>query len=79
MRIMSASAAYTVKVEEGRPATEEKPAAGPVYRCIYAKDGLLELPAGMESPWQFFRYIYIYKISLGESHAPSPFGTNIMS
>lgn len=54
MRIMSASAAYTVKVEEGRPATEEKPAAGPVYRCIYAKDGLLELPAGMESPWQFF-------------------------
>uniref|UniRef100_A0A5B7AFM9 Long-chain-fatty-acid--CoA ligase n=1 Tax=Davidia involucrata TaxID=16924 RepID=A0A5B7AFM9_DAVIN len=44
----------TVKVEEARPATGEKPSAGPVYRCIYAKDGLLELPAGMESPWEFF-------------------------
>ncbi|CAK9161682.1 unnamed protein product [Ilex paraguariensis] len=45
---------YTVKVEEARPATGEKPSAGPVYRCIYAKDGLMELPAGMESPWDFF-------------------------
>ncbi|KAG5526554.1 hypothetical protein RHGRI_032735 [Rhododendron griersonianum] len=45
---------YTVKVEESRPATGEKPSAGPVYRCIYAKDGLMELPAGMQSPWEFF-------------------------
>ncbi|KAA8536143.1 hypothetical protein F0562_028621 [Nyssa sinensis] len=45
---------YTVKVEEARAATEEKPSAGPVYRCVFAKDGLLELPAGMESPWEFF-------------------------
>lgn len=45
---------YTVKVEESRPETEEKPSAGPVYRCIYAKDGLMELPAGLESPWEFF-------------------------
>ncbi|KAF7127008.1 hypothetical protein RHSIM_Rhsim11G0171600 [Rhododendron simsii] len=45
------SVSYTVKVEESRPATGEKPSAGPVYRCIYAKDGLMELPAGMQSPW----------------------------
>ncbi|XVE94101.1 hypothetical protein REPUB_Repub01dG0252000 [Reevesia pubescens] len=45
---------YTVKVEESRPATEKKPSAGPVYRCIYAKDGLLDLPEGMHSPWEFF-------------------------
>ncbi|CAK9152101.1 unnamed protein product, partial [Ilex paraguariensis] len=45
---------YTVKVEEARPANKQKPAAGPVYRYIYAKDGLMKLPAGMESPWDFF-------------------------
>ncbi|KAK3021769.1 hypothetical protein RJ639_045091 [Escallonia herrerae] len=45
---------YTVKVEGSRPATEEKPSAGPVFRCVYAKDGLLELPAGLQSPWEFF-------------------------
>ncbi|XP_058191011.1 probable CoA ligase CCL6 [Rhododendron vialii] len=48
------SVSYTVKVEESRPATGEKPSAGPVYRCIYAKDGLMEVPAGMQSPWEFF-------------------------
>lgn len=47
---------YAVKVEESRPPTDGKPSAGPVYRCIYAKDGLMELPAGMDSPWDFFRY-----------------------
>ncbi|XP_052179737.1 probable CoA ligase CCL6 [Diospyros lotus] len=46
---------YTVKVEEARPATGGKPAAGPVYRSIYAKDGLLELPAELHSPWEFLR------------------------
>ncbi|KAI9127877.1 hypothetical protein K1719_000870 [Acacia pycnantha] len=46
---------YTVKVAEATPATAHKPSAGPVYRCIYAKDGLMELPADLESPWQFFR------------------------
>lgn len=50
------SEVYTVKVEEGKPATSDgKPSVGPVYRCIYAKDGLLELPSGLESPWDFFR------------------------
>ncbi|GKD67184.1 hypothetical protein Tco_1309292, partial [Tanacetum coccineum] len=45
---------YTVKVEDSRVATGETPSAGPVYRCIYAKDGLMELPPGYESPWDFF-------------------------
>ncbi|CAK8575758.1 unnamed protein product [Lathyrus sativus] len=46
---------YTVKVEEARSATHGKPSAGPVYRCIYTKDGLLELPSHFQSPWEFFR------------------------
>ncbi|KAL5562569.1 hypothetical protein UlMin_032316 [Ulmus minor] len=45
---------YTVKVEEAWPASDEKPSAGPVYRSIYAKDGLLELPEEFETPWDFF-------------------------
>ncbi|KAL3843485.1 hypothetical protein ACJIZ3_000888 [Penstemon smallii] len=45
---------YIVKVEEARPEANGKPSAGPVYRCIYAKDGLMEIPQGMESPWDFF-------------------------
>ena len=60
---------YTVKVEESRPPTAQKPSAGPVYRSIYAKDGLLELPAGLESPWQFLRFIlYIYYICIHVLH-----------
>ncbi|CBI32531.3 hypothetical protein VitviT2T_003413 [Vitis vinifera] len=47
-------AVYTVKVADSIPATEERPSAGPVYRCIYAENGLLEVPKGMESPWEFF-------------------------
>jgi len=46
---------YTVKVEEARLETDEKPSAGPVYRCIYARDGLMDLPSHFESPWDFFR------------------------
>lgn len=55
------SEVYTVMVEEGKPvdATNGKPSVGPVYRCIYAKDGLLELPSRLESPWDFFRLIYL--------------------
>ncbi|KAK8625361.1 hypothetical protein V6N13_090234 [Hibiscus sabdariffa] len=48
------SSTYAVKVRESRLETRKKPSAGPVYRCIYAKDGLLELPDGMHSPWEFF-------------------------
>ncbi|KAK7310370.1 hypothetical protein RJT34_07844 [Clitoria ternatea] len=46
---------YSVKVEEGKPATDGNPSVGPVYRSIYAKDGLLEVPSHFESPWDFFR------------------------
>ncbi|KAL8189111.1 hypothetical protein R6Q57_029372 [Mikania cordata] len=45
---------YTVKVEDSREAVGKLPSAGPVYRCIYAKDGLMELPPGYDSPWDFF-------------------------
>lgn len=45
---------FTVKVEEARPASETMPSAGPVYRSVYAKQGLMELPQGLESPWEFF-------------------------
>ncbi|KAM1348928.1 hypothetical protein PS2_003095 [Malus domestica] len=44
---------FIVKVEEPRPAANGRPSAGPAYRSIYAKDGLMELPEGLESPWQF--------------------------
>lgn len=43
-----------MKVEEGRAAADGKPSAGPVYRCIYAKDGLMEIPPQINSPWDFF-------------------------
>ncbi|KAG9136912.1 hypothetical protein Leryth_020012 [Lithospermum erythrorhizon] len=45
---------YIVKVEEAREGANGKPSAGPVYRCIYAKDGLMELPTGLDSPWDLF-------------------------
>ncbi|TYJ50291.1 hypothetical protein E1A91_A01G196200v1 [Gossypium mustelinum] len=48
------SVTYTVKVEDSRPESGKKPSAGPVYRCIYAKYGLLDLPDRMHSPWEFF-------------------------
>ena len=50
-----------MKVEEGRPATDAKPSAGPVYRSIYAKDGLLEVPSDFESliVMTIFKHYYI--------------------
>ncbi|CAO2144450.1 unnamed protein product [Urochloa humidicola] len=45
---------FTVKVEEATPAVAGRPSAGPVYRSIYAKDGLMELPQDIQSPWDFF-------------------------
>ncbi|KAF3323763.1 long chain acyl-CoA synthetase 2 [Carex littledalei] len=46
---------YTVKVEEATLANGGQPSAGAVYRSIYAKDGLLQLPSEIESPWDLFR------------------------
>ncbi|CAN1278278.1 Probable CoA ligase CCL6 [Linum perenne] len=45
---------YLVKVEEAAAVENNKLTAGPVYRSIYAKDGLLEAPEHLNSPWQFF-------------------------
>lgn len=45
---------YTVKVGEPTPAAGGRPSAGPVYRSIYAKDGLMQLPQEIKSPWDFF-------------------------
>ena len=50
---------YTAKVEEARAATEKRPSAGPVYRCIYAKNGLTGVPDAIHSPWDLFRFIYV--------------------
>lgn len=43
-----------MEVEEARSAADGKPSVGPVYRSSYAKDRLLKMPAGLESPWDFF-------------------------
>uniref|UniRef100_A0A0E0F6J3 Long-chain-fatty-acid--CoA ligase n=1 Tax=Oryza meridionalis TaxID=40149 RepID=A0A0E0F6J3_9ORYZ len=45
---------YTVKVGEATPAAGGKQSAGPVYRSIYSKDGLMKLPEDILSPWDFF-------------------------
>lgn len=45
---------YSVKVGEPTPAGGGRPSAGPVYRSIYAKDGLMPLPKEIQSPWDFF-------------------------
>ncbi|CAA0827607.1 Long chain acyl-CoA synthetase 2 [Striga hermonthica] len=45
---------YIVKVEEARPAGDRNPSSGPVYRSTYAKNGLLEAPSQVDSPWHFF-------------------------
>jgi long-chain acyl-CoA synthetase len=47
-------AMYTVKVGEATPAGSGRASAGPVYRSIYAKDGLMQLPQEIQSPWDFF-------------------------
>lgn len=51
-------AVYTVKVGEATQAAGGKPSAGPVYRSIYAKDGLMQLPQEIQSPWDFFRLVH---------------------
>ena len=49
---------FTVKVGEATPAAGGRPSAGPVYRSIYAKDGLMVLPQDIHSPWDFFRFAF---------------------
>ncbi|GAB4853943.1 eukaryotic long-chain fatty acid CoA synthetase (LC-FACS) [Ancistrocladus abbreviatus] len=47
------SRVYTERVEGARPATEQKPSAGPVYRSIFAQTGL-DFADSVHSPWQLF-------------------------
>lgn len=51
---------FTVKVEEATPAAGGRPSAGPVYRSIYARDGLMELPQDIQSPWDLFRSVQVF-------------------
>jgi len=57
---MSMPETFTVKVGEATPAAGGRPSAGPVYRSIYAKDGLMELPQDIQSPWDFFRFGFLF-------------------
>ncbi|AQK58796.1 Long chain acyl-CoA synthetase 2 [Zea mays] len=51
---MSMPETFTLKVGEATPAAAGRPSAGPVYRSIYAKDGLMDLPQDIQSPWDLF-------------------------
>lgn len=53
---------FTVKVGEAAPAGGDRPAAGPVYRSVYAKDGLMELPHDVQSPWDYFRFGFWHSV-----------------
>ncbi|XP_078430538.1 long-chain acyl-CoA synthetase 2 [Wolffia australiana] len=46
-------ALHTVQVGEARPGSDGKPSAGPVYRCVYAEDGLTQVPSALNCPWDF--------------------------
>lgn len=50
---------YIVKVEEGREGVNGKPSTGPVFRSIYAKHGLMQIPPSLQSPCQLFRYTFV--------------------
>jgi hypothetical protein len=49
---------FTVKVGDPTLAAGGSPSAGPIYRSIYSKDGLMELPNDIQSPWDFFRSVH---------------------
>ncbi|XP_078428224.1 long chain acyl-CoA synthetase 4-like [Wolffia australiana] len=46
---------YLVEVENGIPASGDRPSAGPTYRSIFAKDGFPEPEAGVDTCWDLFR------------------------
>jgi long-chain acyl-CoA synthetase len=47
--------AFTIQVEDGRPGKEGRPAVGPVFRNILAKDGFPPLKPDMRTSWDVFR------------------------
>ncbi|KAG9145075.1 hypothetical protein Leryth_018365 [Lithospermum erythrorhizon] len=46
---------YIVEVEPGKEAKNGKPSIGPVYRSVFAKDGVPPSVDGLESCWDIFR------------------------
>ncbi|KAL2902778.1 Long chain acyl-CoA synthetase 4 [Bienertia sinuspersici] len=52
---MAETKKYIYEVEPAKPEKEGKPSVGPVYRSIFAKDGVPQPPSGMETCWDIFR------------------------
>lgn len=46
---------FVFEVEKAREAAEGRPATGPVYRSVLARDGFPPPADGMESCWDVFR------------------------
>ena len=46
---------YLVEVEKAKEAKDGRPAMGPVYRSLFAKDGFPAPIQGMDSCWDVFR------------------------
>lgn len=47
---------FVVEIEKAKKAANGKPAVGPVYRNVLAKDGFPQPAKGVESCWDIFRY-----------------------
>uniref|UniRef100_A0ACD5XVA4 Uncharacterized protein n=1 Tax=Avena sativa TaxID=4498 RepID=A0ACD5XVA4_AVESA len=47
--------AFTIQVEDGKPGKDGRPAVGPVYGNILAKDGYPPLDPDMRTSWDVFR------------------------
>jgi hypothetical protein len=46
---------YIVKIEEGEASSGDGvPSKGPVYRSVFAKEGLLPLPKDLLTTWDIF-------------------------
>lgn len=46
---------FTVQVEDGKAGKDGRPAVGPVFRNILAKDGFPPLDPDMRTSWDVFR------------------------
>lgn len=46
---------FSIKVEDGEPGKDGRPAVGPVFRSVLAKDGFPQLEPDMKTSWDVFR------------------------
>ncbi|XP_051151221.1 long chain acyl-CoA synthetase 4-like [Andrographis paniculata] len=46
---------YIVEVEPSKPSRDGRPSIGPVYRSVFAKDGVPDQIPGLDSCWDIFR------------------------